>query len=129
MQNDSTIILSSLRRRWISSLKKLLKRRLTFSGAFHHSARQYLKQFARSELKRTSLLKYESGKLRWDVVVKDSVILTWQISIDFIRGTRPLVAYLLSLTSFFPPRNRKEPTYFGIATNIELLTFDIESDT
>lgn len=65
------------------------------------SVRQYLEQFQKSDRKRTSLLDHEGGHLRRDREAKNSIIITWQISFDYIRQTRPSAGDLLSLMSFF----------------------------
>jgi hypothetical protein len=65
------------------------------------SVRQYLEEFKKSERKRTSLLNRDEGQLRRDWEAKNSIIITWQISFDYIHQTRPSAADLLSLMSFF----------------------------
>jgi tetratricopeptide (TPR) repeat protein len=65
------------------------------------SVRQYLEQFQKSDRKRTSLLNHEGGQLRRDGKAKNSIIITWQISFDYILQTRPSAADLLALMSFF----------------------------
>ena len=65
------------------------------------SVRQYLEEFQKSDRKKTSLLNYEGGQLRRDREAKNSIIITWQISFDYIRQTRLSAADLLSLMSFF----------------------------
>jgi tetratricopeptide (TPR) repeat protein len=65
------------------------------------SARQYLEEFRKSDREKTSLLDNEAGHLRRDREAKNSIILTWHISFDHIRRTRPSAANLLSLMSFF----------------------------
>jgi hypothetical protein len=65
------------------------------------SVQQYLTDFRRSDRKRTTLLDSEAGQLRRDYEAKNSIIITWQISFDHIRETRPSAAGLLSLMSFF----------------------------
>jgi tetratricopeptide (TPR) repeat protein len=65
------------------------------------SIRQYIKQFHRSDKGKTTLLNHEGGNLRRDWEAKNSIIITWQISFDHIRQTRPSAADLLSLMSFF----------------------------
>jgi hypothetical protein len=65
------------------------------------SVTQYLQDFRKSDRKRTSLLDYEGGELRRDREAKNSIIITWQISFDYIQQTRPSAADLLSLMSFF----------------------------
>ena len=65
------------------------------------SVRQYLEQFQKSDRRRTSLLDHEGGQLRRDREAKNSIVITWQLSFDSIRDTRPSAADLLSLMSFF----------------------------
>lgn len=48
-----------------------------------------------------TLLDSKEGQLRRDYEAKNSIILTWQISFDYIRKTRPSATGLLSLMSFF----------------------------
>ncbi|KAH7119546.1 hypothetical protein B0J11DRAFT_582076 [Dendryphion nanum] len=63
--------------------------------------RQYLKEFKKSERKKTSLLHRDGGQLRRDNEAKNSIIVTWEISFQHIYDTRPSAADLLSLMSFF----------------------------
>ena len=72
------------------------------------SVRQYLEQFRKSDRKRMTLLDHEGGQLRRDREAKNSIIITWQISFDHIRETRPSAADLLSLMSFFDPQGIPE---------------------
>ena len=65
------------------------------------SVQQYLEQYQKSDRKKTSLLDREGGQQRRDREAKNSIIITWQISFDHIRQTRPSAANLLSLMSFF----------------------------
>ncbi|PQE27730.1 hypothetical protein CJF31_00009955 [Rutstroemia sp. NJR-2017a BVV2] len=66
-----------------------------------YSVQDYLRDFQRSDRKRMSLLNFEGERLRRDWEAKNSIIITWQISFDHIRKTRPSAADLLSLMSFF----------------------------
>ena len=70
-------------------------------GESRCSVQQYLAEFRKSDRRKTSLLDHEGGQLRRDVEAKNSIIITWQISFDHIRRTRPSAADLLSLMSFF----------------------------
>ncbi|PQE30876.1 hypothetical protein CJF32_00011333 [Rutstroemia sp. NJR-2017a WRK4] len=72
-----------------------------FQRAPRYSVRDYLRDFQKSDRKKTSLLNYEGEQLRRDWEAKNSIIITWQISFDYIRETRPSAADLLSLMSFF----------------------------
>jgi tetratricopeptide (TPR) repeat protein len=71
-----------------------------FQRAPRCSVRQYIEQFQRNDKGKTTLLNHEGGHLRRDREAKNSII-TWQISFDHIRQTRPSAADLLSLMSFF----------------------------
>jgi hypothetical protein len=66
-----------------------------------YSVQQYLAEFQKSDHKKKWLLNHEGGKLRRDREAKNSIIITWQISFDYIRHTRPSATDLLSLMSFF----------------------------
>jgi len=66
-----------------------------------YSVREYFRDFQKNDRKRTSLLNREGGQLRRDREAKNSIIITWQISFDYIREIRPSAANLLSLMSFF----------------------------
>lgn len=66
-----------------------------------YSVRQYLADFQESDMKKVSLLGHEGGKFRRDWEAQNSVLITWQISFDCIRQTRPSATRLLSLMSFF----------------------------
>ena len=65
------------------------------------SVQRYLEDFRKSDRKRTSLLNHEGGQLRRDWQAQNSIIITWQISFEHIRVTRPSAADLQSLMSFF----------------------------
>jgi hypothetical protein len=67
----------------------------------HYSVQQYLQDFQKSDRKKSSLLNYTEGQLRRDWEATNSIIITWQISFNYIRQTRPTAADLLSLMSFF----------------------------
>ncbi|KAF2826856.1 TPR-like protein [Ophiobolus disseminans] len=66
-----------------------------------HSVAKYLEEFRRSERKRSSLLTHNNGQLRRDWEAKNSIVVTWQISFEYVQQTRPSAADLLSLISFF----------------------------
>ncbi|PVH90410.1 hypothetical protein DM02DRAFT_722561 [Periconia macrospinosa] len=70
-----------------------------------YSVKQYLANFRRSDRKKTALFDNEDiqvrEELRRDREAKNSIIIKWQISFDYIRETRPSAAGLLSLMSFF----------------------------
>ncbi|KAH8806049.1 P-loop containing nucleoside triphosphate hydrolase protein [Xylogone sp. PMI_703] len=66
-----------------------------------YSVERYLAQFRESDNQKTSLLDMEAGQLRRDDEAKNSIIITWHISFDRIRQTRPSAADLLSFMSMF----------------------------
>ncbi|OQE15077.1 hypothetical protein PENSTE_c030G02933 [Penicillium steckii] len=74
------------------------------SYIIHHSPRcsvsQYLKRLQKSDRRAINLLKRETHLLR-DWEAKDSIILTWQISFDYIRRIRRSATNLLSLMSLY----------------------------
>ncbi|KAJ9480666.1 hypothetical protein VN97_g12875 [Penicillium thymicola] len=65
------------------------------------SVSQYPRDFQKSDREATKLLETEAGHLYRDWEAKNSILVTWQISFDHIRQTRPSAADLLSLMSFF----------------------------
>ncbi|KAF2197757.1 hypothetical protein GQ43DRAFT_458302 [Delitschia confertaspora ATCC 74209] len=65
------------------------------------SVRQYLEQFYKSDREETGLLDYEEGRLQRDDEANNSILMTWQISFDYILHARRSAADLLSLMSFF----------------------------
>jgi tetratricopeptide (TPR) repeat protein len=64
------------------------------------SVQQYLRDFRKSDRKRSSLLDVEGGRLRRDWEAKNSILITWQLSFDHVCQVRPSAADLLSLMSF-----------------------------
>ncbi|KAK6857488.1 hypothetical protein PG995_006315 [Apiospora arundinis] len=115
------------------------------------SIRQYLEKFTRSDRKRATLLDYEGRQLRRDREAKNSIIITWQISFDHIRQTRPSAADLLSLMCFCdrqgipesllrtsdekegatgrPDQYRRSPALDGSDSDQEPSDEDVESDS
>ncbi|KOS40823.1 hypothetical protein ACN38_g8323 [Penicillium nordicum] len=65
------------------------------------SVSQYLTDFQKSDREATKLLKEDAGHIYRDREAKNSILVTWQISFDYIRQTKPSAADLLSLMSFF----------------------------
>ncbi|KAJ6109292.1 hypothetical protein N7486_001526 [Penicillium sp. IBT 16267x] len=65
------------------------------------SVSQYLEKFRKSDGEASKLLHYEAGHLYRDWEAKNSILVTWQISFDYIRRIRPSASNLLSLMSFF----------------------------
>ncbi|QKX61690.1 uncharacterized protein TRUGW13939_08845 [Talaromyces rugulosus] len=65
------------------------------------SVSQYLEKLRQSDRQATKLLNHEGHHTHRDWEAKNSILLTWQISFDHIRGTRQSAANLLSLMSFF----------------------------
>jgi hypothetical protein len=65
------------------------------------SALQYLEKIQKSDHEAVRVLNEEASLLYRDWEAKNSILLTWQISFDYIRGRRPSATDLLSLMSFF----------------------------
>lgn len=65
------------------------------------TVQQYLEQFRKDDRRRTKLLDHEGGRLRRDWDAKNSILVTWHISFDYLQQTRKSAADLLSLMSFF----------------------------
>lgn len=65
-----------------------------------YSARQYIEEFRKSDRKKSSLLDHGAGEFRRDCKAKNSIIITLQISFEYIRRTLPSAADLLSPMSF-----------------------------
>jgi hypothetical protein len=72
------------------------------------SVQQYLDEYWQSDRSKTSLLNREAGHLRQDIAASNAVLITWQISFEHIRYTRPSAADLLSLMSFFDRQGIQE---------------------
>ncbi|KAJ5973175.1 hypothetical protein N7481_010385 [Penicillium waksmanii] len=66
-----------------------------------YSVSQYLKDFQGSDNHATKLLETQAGHLYRDWEAKNSILVTWHISFDYIRQTKPSAAKLLSLMSLF----------------------------
>ncbi|KAJ6126484.1 hypothetical protein N7523_002096 [Penicillium sp. IBT 18751x] len=66
-----------------------------------YSVSQYLRDFQKSDSEAIKLLKKEAGHLDRDWEAKNSILVTWQISFNYIRDEKPSAAELLSLMSFF----------------------------
>jgi tetratricopeptide (TPR) repeat protein len=62
---------------------------------------QYLEKLRQSNRQATKLLNVEGRHTHRDWEAKNSIVLTWQISFDYIRRVRQSAADLLSLMSFF----------------------------
>ena len=65
------------------------------------SVQQYLEDYQKSDREKTSLLNYEGGQLQRDWEAQNSIIITWQISFEYILQSWPSAANLLLLMSFF----------------------------
>ncbi|KAH6870948.1 hypothetical protein B0T10DRAFT_533703 [Thelonectria olida] len=72
------------------------------------SVKTYLDAFRESDKKKGSLLNSDAGDLRRDETVSNSVVMTWQVTLEQIRRERPSAADLLSLMSFFNPQGIPE---------------------
>ncbi|KAJ5510416.1 Tetratricopeptide-like helical [Penicillium expansum] len=94
-----------------------------------YSVSQYLTDFRKSDREATKLLKKEAGHVYRDWEAKNSILVTWQMSFDYIRQTKPSAADLLSLMSFFDrqgiPENLVRPrpqANYGSRSTLEPLS-------
>jgi hypothetical protein len=62
----------------------------------------------KSDKKKGNLLNSDTGDLRRDETVSNSVVTTWQVTFEQIRCERPSAANLLSFMSFFNPQGIPE---------------------
>ncbi|CAI7647863.1 unnamed protein product [Penicillium pancosmium] len=65
------------------------------------SVAQYLEDFQSSDSQKLKLLDYDVGNIHRDMDSKNSILVTWSLSFEHIRQTRPSAADLLSLMSLF----------------------------
>ncbi|KAI5272699.1 hypothetical protein E4T47_04116 [Aureobasidium subglaciale] len=72
------------------------------------SLERYLSGVERSELSQSSLLSVELREHRRDKEAANSIIMTWQISFEHLRQSRPSAADPLSMMSFFDPQGIPE---------------------
>ncbi|KAJ5967735.1 Tetratricopeptide-like helical [Penicillium viridicatum] len=101
-----------------------------------YSVSQYLTDFQKSDREATKLLRKEAGHVYRDWEAKNSILVTWQISFDYIRQTKPSAADLLSLMSFFDRqgipeslvRHRPKANYSSRSTS-ELLSDSSDGET
>lgn len=66
-----------------------------------YSVTQYLSDFEKSDREAIKLLRKEVGHTYRDWEATNSILVTWQLSFEHIRQTKPSAADLLSLMSFF----------------------------
>ncbi|KAJ5644831.1 hypothetical protein N7507_010842 [Penicillium longicatenatum] len=72
------------------------------------SVLEYLEKVQKSDQKAARLLDYEASLLYRDWEAKNSVLLTWQISFDYIKRIKPSATDLLSLMSFYDRQGIQE---------------------
>ncbi|CEJ90305.1 hypothetical protein VHEMI06096 [[Torrubiella] hemipterigena] len=66
---------------------------------------RYLEIFQRSNRDKSTLLNFDSGDIRRNENVSNSIITTWQVTLNQIQEEHPDAANLLSLMSFFHNTN------------------------
>lgn len=75
-----------------------------------YSVSKYLRDFQENKRKATRLMEAEVVNLYRDSEAKNSILVTWQISFDYLRQTKQSAADLLSMMSFFrSARDTREP--------------------
>jgi hypothetical protein len=84
-----------------------------YQRAPRSSIAKYIKDLTKSDKTKAALLSHDTGDLRRDLSASNSIIVTWQISFDHIRMTRPSAADLLSLMSFFDRQGIPEDLLHG----------------
>ncbi|KAH6995530.1 P-loop containing nucleoside triphosphate hydrolase protein [Ilyonectria sp. MPI-CAGE-AT-0026] len=96
------------------------------------SVKAYLDAFRESDKKKGSLLNSDAGDLRRDETVSNSVVTTWQVTLDQIRRERPSAANLLSFMSFFNPQGIPEFALRDykddLADNLKVVKDDKDND-
>ena len=75
---------------------------------------QYLREYRQSDGRKTSLLNQVAGHLRRDQEASNSIIITWQISFDYIGSKRRSAADMLSLMSFFDRQGIQEALHHNL---------------
>jgi hypothetical protein len=93
------------------------------------SISQYLEIFQRSDHKTARLLSHEAGHHQRDPEAKNSILITWQLSFDHIRASRPSAADLLSLMSFFDPQGIHEDLLHDVKSRKDAYDSDEDSIT
>ncbi|KAH6704594.1 kinesin light chain 3 [Verticillium dahliae] len=73
----------------------------------------YLDKFRRSEKQRDGLLRIDGGDLGRPDDASNSIVLTWQVTLEQIRREKPRAANLLSLMSCFQAQNIPENMLHG----------------
>ncbi|XEU94717.1 hypothetical protein FSHL1_000001 [Fusarium sambucinum] len=77
----------------------------------------YLDEICRSEKRKDSLLRSDKGDLSRQDGVSNSVVLTWQVTLEQIKRDQPRAASLLSLMSQFQAQNIPEFMLHGYDDN------------
>lgn len=91
------------------------------------SVPQYLETLQKNDHKTARLLNYEAGHRQRDWEAKNSILITWQLSFDYIRKTRPSAADLLSLMSFFDRQGIPEDLLHGVKAQKDASDSDDDS--
>ncbi|KAJ3494312.1 hypothetical protein NLG97_g4162 [Lecanicillium saksenae] len=87
-----------------------------------YSIQRYLEEFHNSDKKQASLLSLPSGQLRRDTEAKNSILITWQISFNYVYEKTPSAARLLSYMSFCDRQGIPESLLRGQVNNINSKT-------
>lgn len=95
---------------------------------------QYLRDFQGSDREAIKLLQRDAVHLCRDWEANNSILVTWQMSFDYIRQTKPSAAELLSLMSFFDRQGipeslvRHQPKAYYISQS-EILNDSSDAET
>ncbi|KAJ5806306.1 uncharacterized protein N7503_003908 [Penicillium pulvis] len=90
---------------------------------------QYLETLQKTDHKMARLLSYEAGHRQRDWEAKNSILITWQLSFDYIRKIRPSAADLLSLMSFFDRQGIPEDLLHDVKAQRDAGGSDDDSST
>jgi hypothetical protein len=93
------------------------------------SVQQYLEEYRQSDSQKTSLLDHRAGHLRRDESASNSILLTWQISFDYIHSIQKSAADLLSLMSFFDRQGIPEVVLRRTSTTTDSHSFEDDVST
>jgi len=89
---------------------------------------RYLEDLRKGDQDRAKLLNTDIGDFRRDGAASNSIIATWQISFEYIRGARPSATRLLSLMSLFDPQGIPESLLDGRYEENDDASLDFEDD-
>ncbi|KAK2599970.1 hypothetical protein QQS21_005272 [Conoideocrella luteorostrata] len=88
----------------------------------------YIERFQKSDWQKTGLLSHDGGDIRRHDSMSNSVAVTWKVTFEQILRESPAAANLLSLLSFFQPRNIPQYVLSGYREGLQNSEFEQISD-